>query len=110
MFRSNIKLLMIAAFFMSAAKILAVSDFHEELEPEPRQMVIHVAACDWGAAIEKIVINCGRHIPAQHIKSEDFEINRMLRPSITNASVPRGELTAARAYLSDPKGNEIFQA
>lgn len=101
---------MIAAFFMSAAKILAVSDFHEELEPEPRQMVIHVAACDWGASIKKMVVNCGKHISAHNIKTEDFEINRKLRPSITNASVPRGELTPDRAYLSDSKGNEIFQA
>ncbi|WP_407426360.1 prolyl oligopeptidase family serine peptidase [Treponema sp.] len=80
--------------------------FQESLEPAVNQSVVYVGSYDWGACIEKIVINTGHDIQNDKIKSENFTVERILYPKGTSIGMQKGELTVTDAFLSDSKGNK----
>ena len=94
-------------FFAFASFFSAAQVFYAELSPAAKESVVFVGAYDWGACIEKIVINAGHLVSPQAIRAKDFEVSRILFPKATNIGVVRGELSVTDAFSSDSKGNRI---
>lgn len=88
--------------------LLFSEDFLSSLTPDSNQSVIHVQACDWGAAINKIVINTGTLVSPQAVRAKDFKVNQILYPKNTNAGMTKGALAITEAFTSDSDGNKTF--
>ena len=84
--------------------------FRDSLVPEPNQSVVYVGSYDWGACVEKIVINTGRPITPESVTAEDFEISRILYPKGTNVGMTKGELTITGAFVSTEHGEKTDSA
>ena len=81
--------------------------FKESAEPDSNQSVVYIGSYDWGACVEKIVVNAGHLVSPQSIRAKDFEVSRVLFPKSTNIGVVKGELSVTDAFSSDSKGNKV---
>ena len=83
------------------------SDFQNSLEPSAKQSVVYVGSYDWGACIDKIVVNAGKTVAPQSVRAKDFSVNQILYPKSTNTGMEKGRLSITDAFCSDSKGNKI---
>ena len=89
------------------SSLIFAQNFYSSLSPNVNQSVVYVGSYDWGACIEKIVINTGRLISPQEIRAKDFEVNQILYPKNANTGIVKSELTIVEAFSSDFGGNKI---
>lgn len=94
-------------FFHFLFSLLCAAPFQKSLEPGTKQSVVYVKSCDWGACVEKIVINAGRPISPQIVRAKDFEVNQILYPKSTNVGMIKGALSVVDAFSSDSLGNKL---
>lgn len=85
--------------------------FVSEADPEINEAVVYVKGYDYGAAVEKIVIHCGKFFRQDQVNNEDFEVSRLVFPKITNAAISRGDVESEQfeAFISDKKGNPVTE-
>ena len=102
------KKIFIFAFFFSTLLCFS-QDFFDKLSPTANRSVVYVSSCDWGACIEKIVINTVEKKSPQIIRAKDFKVNQILFPKSTNIGMIKGELPVTDAFSSDSAGNKIEQ-
>lgn len=87
--------------------LASAKPFEAELEPGSKQSVVYVGSYDWGACIEKIVVNAGRLVSPQAVRAKDFDVNQILYPKSTNMGMIKGGLSVTDAFASDAKGNKV---
>lgn len=100
---SSILILFIAAVFSAHAQ--TKPDVFAELNPEARTFAVYIGAYDWGACVEKFVVNTGKNISPDSVRAEDFTIRRIMRQTSSNIGLLKGELTITDAFASDALGN-----
>lgn len=81
--------------------------FKESAEPDSNQSVVYIGSYDWGACVEKFVVNVGHQISPQVIRAKDFEISRVLYPKNAGIGVTKGSLSVTDAFCSDSMGRQI---
>lgn len=88
--------------------------FVAEKVPGDQELVLYVTANDWGASVDKIVVNTGKEIDPAYFTAEDFrlsdfEVSREVRTQANHnvrASLSEDELEPVAAYISDGLGNK----
>lgn len=104
----NLFCVILAAFFCAASGFS--QSFYSELVPEVGECVAYVAACDWGACVEKIVICTEKAYEPGQIRARDFDVHKVVYSNETNFGINNGKLDLTDAYTSDSNGNRIDTA
>lgn len=101
-------LILTAVIFSFFSTPLFAQRFFKSLEPNENQMVVYVGSYDWGACIEKVVINTGRIIDSKEFEKQkdDFEFLRMLYSKEANLGMKKSEIEITDAFFSDSQGNK----
>ena len=81
--------------------------FNKFLEPQANQLVAYTGSYDWGACIDKIVINTGTLVSPQSVRTKDFKVKQILYPKNTNAGMEKGFLPVKEAFVSNSEGSKI---
>lgn len=100
------RLFSILLIFLASTFTLFSQDFHSKIIPGANQSAVYVGSYDWGACIDKIIINTGHQVSPQAVKLKDFKVNQILYPKDTNAGMDKGSLPLIKAFVSDSDGNE----
>lgn len=84
-------------------------DFVSEAVPNKNQAVVYVNATDFGALVQKIVVQTSKfYLQAQIDKNYDnFEVSKVLYLKNSNTGISHGGWNFTQVFTSDSKGNKI---
>lgn len=101
------RFLSILLFYLAFISSLFSQDFSDFLEPQANQCVAYAGIYDWGACVDKIVINSGFHVSPQSVRAKDFKVSQLLYPKNSSIGIEKGLLSVTDAFTSDSAGNRI---
>lgn len=108
-------LLSIVFIFASYAKNEeSLINIEDNIAPQKNEYVMYIDVFDWGAAVNKIVLNVGKSIKENKIDEDDFSVDIIVNTSNEKSKsgngVVKGHRIVKDAYLSDSFGNKTKAA
>lgn len=99
------KTIFLAAFLLKLSSLFS-QQIYESLIPDQGECVVFLAACDWGACVEKILICTEKKWTPDQIHAEDFDVDRLLYSTEELPGLTKGQLTVTDAFTSDEYGRK----
>lgn len=103
------KLISVFSSFLFSFALLYANEFKSFLVPDLNESVVYVGAYDWGACIDKIVINVGIMVSPSAVRAPDFKVNQILYVKNGSLGMAKGELSVVDAFCSDSTGSQIYE-
>lgn len=88
----------------------SLGTFAKEVKTQPTSYRTVTEIEDWGAAITKVIVDVGRPIPKDSVKTDTFNVHVVRSDSrLKTPFLEEGDRTVTKAYVSDKDGNPAVE-
>lgn len=103
--KKNIKTALVCTLAAGTVLSFSTGAMAKEVKTQPGSYQTVTEIEDWGAAITKVIVDLGKPVPVNSIKTDTFKVHVVRSDSrLANSYLEKGDRKVTKAYVADKNG------